>query len=96
MLFAKMIVKKTQTPTQNVQMMTAEPRNKEPSVNIVTISGITISANQAEGKKPLAYVWVQKAPEKKEGVNLQRENDTFTEAKKNLYGPWCVDIKSTK
>jgi len=61
-------------------MMRVEPHNEDPSANIVTRSGV----DKSEGKQSIADVWVQKAPEKKEGYNLKREKDTFSEAKKNF------------
>jgi len=58
--------KKTETPTQNIQMMKVESRNQEPSVNILTRSGAKTSVDKAEGNHTVANVWVQKSPEKKD------------------------------
>lgn len=40
--------KNTQTPTQNIQMMRAEPHEEEPSINIVMRSGITIGEDKGK------------------------------------------------
>ena len=64
--------KKTQPqqPTQNIQMMRAEPRKEDQSINIVTRSGMTTSEDK--GKQPETKGWVCKANEKEVGFDLHK------------------------
>lgn len=50
------------TPTQNIQMMRFEPRNKYPNVNIMLRSGTT--TGEDKGKQLEEETWVHKAPTK--------------------------------
>lgn len=76
--------KKTQTqqPTQNIQMMRSETHEDGPSVNIVTWSGIATGADK--GKKLEENVWVHKAVDREVGCYLNKENETFMEAKRRF------------
>ena len=70
--------KKTQTPTQKLQMVRAETCEEDPSVNVLTRSGV--ATNEDKGKQPATDVWICKTLENKEGFNLQRAKETFFEA----------------
>jgi len=41
-------------------MMQSEPREDDPSINIVTQSGVATEEDKAKGKKLVAYTWVRK------------------------------------
>ena len=69
---------------QNLQMMISKVREDDPSVNMVTGSGADMGVDKAEGKKPVADAWVRKAREKSNGFNMQREKETFMEAKNSF------------
>lgn len=55
-----------QKPTQNIQMMRAEPREEDHSTNIVTRSGMDTSVDNR--KKLETDGWVCKATEKEIGL----------------------------
>lgn len=48
MLIAKMLEKKNQQTTQNIQMMRAEPREEDHSINIVMRSGIATGEDKGK------------------------------------------------
>ena len=52
-----------QTLTQNTHMVRAETREEDPSVIVVTRSGV--ATNEDRGKQPATDVWICKEPKKK-------------------------------
>ncbi len=58
-----------QQPSQNLQMMRAEPREEYPKVNNVLQSGAMTSEDKA--KHPKEGEWVHKAPEKETGFDIE-------------------------
>lgn len=52
----KMQEKKTQTPTQNIQMVSAKLCEEDPNVNVVTRSGV--ANGEEKGKKLFFYLWI--------------------------------------
>jgi len=74
--------KKTKRPTQNIQMMRSEPREDDPSVNIMIRTGI--ATGEDKGKHPEENGWVRKATKKEVGFNLSKAKETFMEAKKSF------------
>lgn len=63
-------------------MMRSEPREDEPSVNIVMRSGI--STGEDKGKQLEVDGWVCKAAEKQVGLDLSKVKENFMEAKKRF------------
>ena len=72
------------TPTQNIQMISIEPRPTA-IVNVVTRSGATTHPQNTD-KQP-ADAWVRKAPIKIPTFDIIRERETFMEVKKDFAGP---------
>lgn len=70
------------TTHKNIQMMTVEPREYEPHINIVTKSGAT--SRDDKGKKKVEETWVRKTTEKAPGFSIQKEKETFMGAKWSL------------
>lgn len=70
------------TPTQNVQMMKAEPREEDTNVNMMLRSGA--ATGEYKGKKPEEDAWVHKTPRKQPEFDLERTKETFMEAKKGF------------
>ena len=68
-------------PTQNLQMISVEQRSS-PAINVVTRSGATTQIQPAE-KQP-DEAWVRKAAVKVPAFDIERENETFMEAKKDF------------
>ena len=83
-LMAKMQEKKNQQPTQNMKMMRSEQHEDDPRINIVTQSGVDTREDKVEVKDPEVDAWVRKAGEKSTGFNLQKEDETFLEAKNSF------------
>jgi len=71
-----------QKPTQKLQMMRAEPCEEDPTMNIVSQSGMMTSKDK--GKQPEKSEWVRKALEKEVGFDLEHAKETFMEAKKSF------------
>jgi len=70
------------TPTQNVQMMKAEPHEEDPNVNMVLRSGA--NTGEDKGKQPGEDTWARKAPVKQPMSDLECTKETFMEAKKSF------------
>jgi len=51
-------------------MMISEPHKDNPSVNIVTQSGIATREDKVEGKQPVLDTWVYKDSEENVGFDL--------------------------
>ena len=65
-------------------MISVEQR-PAPAINVVTRSGATTEAQNKE-KQP-AEAWVRKAPEKIPAFDVEREKETFMEAKRDFADP---------
>lgn len=65
--------KKSQQPTQNIQMMRSEPGKDGSSVNIVTRSCISTGEDKTAWKQPKENIWVRKVVKKDVGFDLQKE-----------------------
>ena len=62
--------------------MRSEPREEDPTVNLMLRSGFMIGGDK--GKKPKESMWVCKAPAKEPKFDLERTKETFMEAKKSF------------
>jgi len=82
-LIAK-IQERNSAPPQNIQMITVEQR-PVPAINVVTRSGATTQV-QTKEKQP-DEAWVRKTPEKIPAFDVEREKETFMEAKKDFADP---------
>ena len=71
-------------PTQNIQMISIEQRPVL-AINVVTRSGATTQVHNKE-KQP-GEAWVHKTPEKIPAFDVEREKETFREAKKDFADP---------
>ena len=69
------------TPTQNVQSVKAKLRDKDPSVNVVTRSGI---ATGGPGEKTITKPLIRPKIIKQEGLNLKKEKETFVTTRKDV------------
>lgn len=63
-------------------MMSDEPHEEDPKVNIVLQSGVM--TGEDKGKHPKEGKWGCKAPEKYTRFDLEHTKETFMEAKKNF------------
>ena len=82
-LIAK-IQERNSAPTQNIQMIFVEQRSA-PAINVVTRSGATMEVLNKE-KQP-TEAWVRKVPRKIPTVDVEREKETFMEAKRDFTDP---------
>ena len=82
-LIAKIQARQT-TPTQNLKMISVEPRPAA-AINVVTRSGLTTHIQNTPNRP--AEALVRKAPEKIPAFDIIREKETFMEAKKDFAGP---------
>ena len=71
-------------PTQNIQLIAMEQR-PIPTINVVIRSGAMTEVQNKE-KQP-AEAWVRKAPEKIPAFDVEREKETFMEAKRDFADP---------
>ena len=78
------IQERNSAPPQNIQMITAKQR-PVPAINVVTRSGATTQVQHKE-KQP-DEAWVRKTPEKVPTFDVDREKETFMEAKKYFVEP---------
>ena len=69
------------TAHQNIQLIAAEPKEPEPAVNIVTQSGASTRGTSQETGKNTSQGWVRRAPSKATALDLQKNKETFHEAK---------------
>lgn len=71
---------KKQTPTQNVQWVKVEPREEEPSINVITHSGMATrgSAERAEMES-----MIRKEATKLEGAGFRKEKETSVVARQD-------------
>ena len=76
------IQERNSAPTQNLQMISVEHR-LAPAINVVTRSGATTHIHPAE-KHP-DEAWVRKAPVKVPALDIEREKETFMEARNILW-----------
>jgi len=56
-------------------MMTVEPREDEPRINIITRSGAVMGDDK--GKKKVEETWVRKTAEKAPGFSIQKKIEMF-------------------
>ena len=82
-LIAK-IQERNSAPTQNIQLIVVEQR-PVPTINVVTRSGATTEVQNKE--KQSTEAWVRKAPEKIPAFDVEREKETFMEAKRDFADP---------
>ena len=66
---------------RNIQLIVVEPKEPEPTVNIVTRSGASTSGTSQETEKNTSQGWVRRAPTKATALDLQKNKETFHEAK---------------
>ena len=66
---------------QNIQLIAAEQKEPEPRVNIVTHSGASTSRTSQDDEKNTDPEWVCKATNKSTPLDLQKNKETFQEAK---------------
>ena len=69
------------TVNQNIQLIVAEQKEPEPRVNIVTRSGASTSRTSQDTEKNTGLEWVRKATDKSPPLNLQKNKETFQQAK---------------
>ena len=79
-LIAK-IQERNSAPTQNIQMIVVEQRSV-PAINVVTRSGATMHVQNTE--KQSVEAWVRKTPEKIPAFDIDREKETFMDAKRDF------------
>lgn len=63
-------------------MMTTEPREEEPCVNIVTRNGV--ATEDGEGKRKVEEAYVSNTTENSPGFNIQVEKETFMGVKRSF------------
>ena len=73
------IQERNSAPIHNLQMISIEQR-PTPSINVVTQSGATTHIQTQE--EQLDEAWVHKAPLKIPAFDIEREKETFMDAKK--------------
>ena len=66
---------------QNIELIVAEQEQPEPRVNILTRSGASTSGTSQETGKNTSQGWVRRAPSKATALDLQKNKETFHEAK---------------
>ena len=66
---------------QNIQRIVAEQKELEPRVNIVTRSGASTSGTLQDTKENIGPEWVRKDTNKSTPLDLQKNKETFQEAK---------------
>ena len=82
-LIAKIQERKS-APAQNIQMISIKQR-PAPAINVVTWSGATTELQNKE-KQP-DEAWVCNAPVKVPTFDIEREKETFMEAKRDFSTP---------
>lgn len=80
-LIAKMQEKRNQQLAANVQMMTVEPREDQPCIDIVTRSGNVTENDKAEGKKEVEATWIRKTTENSPTFDILKEKKAFMEVR---------------
>ena len=66
---------------QNIHLIAAEQEEPEPRVNIVTRSGASTNGTSQDNEKNTGPEWVRKATNKSTPLDLQKNKETFQEAK---------------
>ena len=66
---------------QNIQLIAVEQEEPDPRVNIVTHNGASTNGTLQVTKKTTGQEWVRKAPNKETPLDLQKNKQTFQEAK---------------
>ena len=66
---------------QNIQLIAAEQKEPEPRVIIVTCSGASTSRTSQNTEKNTGPEWVRKATNKSTPLDLQKNKETFQQAK---------------
>lgn len=74
--------------------MRFEPCEDNPSVNIVTRSGIATGEDKVEGKKPISNTWVCRVGEKNVGFDLQILKEMFMEERIFFMDPGVYTSKN--
>ena len=80
-------------PMQKIQMVKVESRDDGLSVNIITCSGAATEGD--EEKRADVESLIRKPSDKKEGLNPQKEKETFIEAKKDFAAAGASTSKYT-
>ena len=66
---------------QNIQLIATEQKEPEPRVNVVTRSGASTSRTLQDAEKNTGPKWVRKATDKSTPLDLQKNKETFQQAK---------------
>ena len=66
---------------QNIQLIAVEQKEPEPRVNIVTRSGASTSSTSQDDAKNTGPEWVHKETNKSTPLDLQKNKETFQQAK---------------
>ena len=72
---------------QNIQLIAAEQKEPEPSINVVTRSGASTSTTSQDAEKNTGLEWVCQATTKSTPLDLQKNKETFQEAKNFFNDP---------
>ena len=66
---------------QNIQLIAAKQKEPEPRVNVLTRSGASTSSTSQDAEKNTGPKWVCKATDKSTPLELQKNKETFQQAK---------------
>ena len=66
---------------QNIQLIATDQKEPEPWVNIVTHSGASTSRTSQDAEKNTGPKWVRKATDRSTPLDLQKNKETFQQAK---------------
>ena len=70
-----------------MQLITTEQKEPEPRINVVTRSGASTSGTSQDAEKKTRTQWVHKATDKPTPLDLQKNKETFQQAKTFFANP---------
>ena len=73
-------------------MMRSKTCEDDPSINIVTRSGVATGEDKVEGKQLDSDSWFRKVNERNVGFDLHREKRDVRGGKKEIYGSRCFYV----
>ena len=79
---------------QNIHLIVAEQEEPKPRVNIVTRSSVSTNGTSQDAEENTGQEWVRRAPNKATPIDLQKNKQTFQEAK-TFFEPYAIRIAGT-
>ena len=81
---------------QNIQLIGAEDHSPQQKINVVRKSGLVTDGSQSSGVKKPTAKWFQKMIDNSPTFDLQKQKETFLQAKRDFYNGVSCYLKANE